>query len=123
MPPETGAAITNRIEAEAVRIRRQAGQLGKAEPFEVHAADALVRLLQGQGAGKGTTEIVIVVDLRALRRGHAHPGELNHIIGGRPVPVSWVKEAMKDAFIKAVVRPHELEVAARGRAPCTLKTE
>ena len=101
--PDVGVGIANRIDAEAARLRREVGPEGKSEPFEAHAADALVKLLQGQGEGSGRTEVVIVVDLSAYRRGHAHPGELSHIVGGGPVPVRSVKEVMKDAFVKAVV--------------------
>jgi hypothetical protein len=103
LPPDVGVGIANRIDTEAARLRREAGAEGKSEPFEAHAADALVKLLQGQGEGRGRAEVVVVVDLSAYRRGHAHPGELSHIVGGGPVPVRFVKQAMKDAFVKAVV--------------------
>jgi hypothetical protein len=117
LPPEVGIGIVNRIDAEAQRLRRQAGPEAKAEQFEAHAADALVKLLSGQGQGLGRTEVVIVVDLWAYRRGHAHPGEASHIIGGGPVPMDFVREAMKDAFVKAVVHDgvKPLRVAHFGR--------
>lgn len=117
LPPEVGVGLVNRIDAEAQRLRRQAGPAGKAEPFEAHAADALAKLLQGEGEGRGRTDVVIVVDLRAYRRGHAHAGEPAHIIDGGPVPVSVVREAMKDAFVKAIVHDgvNPLRVAHFGR--------
>lgn len=49
------------------------------------------------------TELVIVCDLFAWRRGHAHQGEPCHIVGGGPIPVDLAKELSKDAFIKAVL--------------------
>lgn len=103
LPPEVGVGIANRIDAEAARLRREASPGAKAELFAAHAADALVKLLQGEGNGKGTTEVVVVIDLSAYRRGHAHAGEVSHIVGGGPVPIWWIREAMKDAFVKAVV--------------------
>jgi hypothetical protein len=38
-----------------------------------------------------------------FRRGHAHPGEPVHLIGGGPIPVSLVRELSGDAFLKAVL--------------------
>lgn len=70
------------------------GPGGRQEPFEAHAAEALVSLLSGGSAGRpAQAEVVIVCEKAALRRGHAHPGEVCHIVGGGPVPVSWVREA------------------------------
>jgi hypothetical protein len=105
LPPTTGVALANRIGAEAARIRRAAGPGGRAEPFEAHAADALVSLLSSSGQGRPPkAEVVIVCELPALRRGHALPGEACEVIGGGPVPVSWVREALDHgAFVKGVL--------------------
>jgi 5-methylcytosine-specific restriction endonuclease McrA len=46
---------------------------------------------------------VLVCDVRAYRRGHAHPGESCHLVGGGPVPVSVAKALAGDAFVKAVI--------------------
>jgi hypothetical protein len=46
---------------------------------------------------------VIVCDLRAWRRGHAHDGEPCHIVGGGPIPVPLAKELGRDAVLKAVL--------------------
>ena len=42
-------------------------------------------------------------DLLAWRRGHPHPGEACHIIGGGPIPVEVARQLSHDAFIKAVL--------------------
>jgi hypothetical protein len=47
--------------------------------------------------------MVVVCDRGALERGHTHDGEVCHIIGGGPIPVSLAVELAKDAFIKAVI--------------------
>jgi hypothetical protein len=91
--PEVGVALVNRLEAEAERRRAQAHRVGQAEPFAAHAADALAALLGGAGPGgpgprrPSRPELVLVYDLAAYRRGHAHPGEVSHIQGGGPLPV------------------------------------
>ena len=46
---------------------------------------------------------MVVADINALRRGHAHEGEPCHIVGGGPIPVDVVREISKDAFIKAAL--------------------
>lgn len=103
LPPGEGVALVNRIEAEAQRRRRRAGPSGR-EPFEAVAADALVALASGDGSGPpGRTELVMVCDLRAWRRGHTHGDEVCHVIGGGPVGVGVARQLAEDAFLKAVI--------------------
>jgi hypothetical protein len=69
------------------------------------AAQAFVRMIQsGGGKGKASrADLMIVCDLQAWRRGHAHEGEACHIVGGGPIPVPLAKELGRDAFLKAVL--------------------
>ncbi len=125
LPPETGIPIVNRLDAEADRLwlqgRRGANQqrrladpeesaeqaggvVSTQERREALAADAFVRLVETGGKGKAhTADLVIVCDLQAYRRGHAHEGEPCHIVGGGPIPVSVARELGRDAFLKAVL--------------------
>ncbi|MGH9028517.1 MAG: HNH endonuclease signature motif containing protein [Acidimicrobiales bacterium] len=111
LPPESGIPLVNRIEALARRLGRARRSEGDPEPFERLAADALVVLAQGEGNGEATpkatkaktTELVIVCDLFAWRRGHAHDTEPCHIVGGGPIPVDLAKELSEDAFLKVVL--------------------
>jgi hypothetical protein len=104
LPPELGVGLVNRLEAETDRIRRAARRQGSDEPRAAHMADALVGLLLGQGKSKARgTELVVVCDLRAWRRGRAESDEVCHVIGGGPVPVSVAKELAADSFLKAVI--------------------
>ncbi len=104
LPPSVGVSFVNRLDAETDREWRAAKRAGRLESRAAHAADAFVRMLDGAGKGKArTADLVIVQDLRAYRRGHAHPGELSHIIGGGPIPVHLARELAKDAFLKAVL--------------------
>ena len=60
-------------------------------------------MLAGQGQGRSArADLVVVVDLAAYRRGHGHPGETCHIVGGGPVTVGFAHQVAEDAFIKAV---------------------
>ena len=103
LAPAQGVALVNRIEAETQRLRRRAGA-EQREPFEAVAADALMALASGEASGpSGRTELVVVCDLRAWRRGHTHGDEVCHLIGGGPVGVGVAKELTEDAFVKAVI--------------------
>ena len=91
------------------------------------AALAFVRMMEN-GGGKGKAnraDLVVVCDLRAYRRGHAHDGEPCHIIGGGPIPVSLAKELGRDAFLKAVLHSgtdiHTIAHFGR-RYPAVLRT-
>ena len=91
------------------------------------AAQAFAWMMRnGGGKGKaGRADLVIVCDLRAYRRGHAHDREPCHIIGGGPIPVSLAKELGRDAFLKAVLHDGtELHTIAHfgRRYPAGLKT-
>ncbi len=111
-PPETGIPLVTRIEREAARLRAEANKVGDPDPFSAYAADALVVLAGGAGTGTGTgtgtkspgrTDLVVVCDIYAWRRGHTHEGEVCHIVGGGPIPVELAKQLAEDAFLKVVV--------------------
>ena len=104
LPPESGIPFVNRIEREAARLHRDARRRAVNERFAANAADALVALSIGDGSSpKGSTDLVIVCDLYAWRRGHAHKSEPCHLIGGGPIPVELAKELSADAFLKVVL--------------------
>jgi len=108
LPPESGVALVNRLEAECDRLWRAARKEGRTEPHAALLADALLRLTSAAGAQSGAreargAELVVVCDLQAFRRGHAHPGEPAHIVGGGPLPVRVARRIAADAFLKAVL--------------------
>jgi hypothetical protein len=104
LPPEIGVPFVNRLNAETDRIWRASAREERARPREWHAARAFARMCTGNGRGKtDRADFVIVCDLNAYRRGHAHAGEACHIIGGGPIPVALARELSKDAFLKAVL--------------------
>lgn len=108
LPPETGLPLVRRIELHAHKLRNAAKQETdtEVESLEAYAADAMVDLLNQTGDPKPRstqTELFVVCDLRAWRRGHTHEGEPCHIVDGGPIPVDLAKELAKDAFINAVI--------------------
>jgi hypothetical protein len=145
LPPELGVPFTNRLDAETDRVwkeRRQAANQqrrdgstelldhgaakGTAQKRSHAAAEAFVRMLETGGKGKAhQADLVVVVDLRAYRRGHAEEGELCHIIDGGPIPVSLARELGRDAFLKAVLHDgvaiHTIAHFGR-RYPAVLRT-
>ena len=61
-------------------------------------------MLSSTGKGKSTrAEVVFVCDLNAAARGHTHDDELCHVVGAGPVPVSVVRAAAVEAFVKVAV--------------------
>ena len=107
LPPEVGVPFITRLERAADKARRAARAAdAPPEKWEAHAADALAELCSGGGGRTrqpSRTELVIVCDLYAWRRGHAHPGEPCHIIGGGPIPVDLARQLSEDAFLKVVL--------------------
>ena len=108
LPPEVGVPLITRLERATEKVRRAARSAAPEAPperWEAHAADAFVEMCAPSGdSGKAPpTELVVVCDLYAWRRGHAHPGEPCHIIGGGPIPVALAQELGRDAFLKVVL--------------------
>ena len=44
-----------------------------------------------------------MIDWPALARGHTHPGERSHLVGGGPIPPRIARALMANAFVKAVL--------------------
>jgi hypothetical protein len=126
LPPEVGVPFVNRVDAEADRLWRAAGTDRNGRSRSFYAAQAFGRMVNGIGEGRPrSADLVIVADLRAYRRGHAHRGEPCHIIGAGPIPVSVAQEAANDAFLKAVMHDgtHIHTVAHFGRhVPASVRT-
>ena len=104
LPPEVGLPFVNRLDRETDRARRTARREGGTETRAAYAADGFLRLVSGKGRGKANSaDLVIACDVRAFRRGHAHDGEVCHLVGGGPIPVALARELASDAFFKAVL--------------------
>jgi len=110
LTPDAGAALVNRIRAEADRQYRKAYKEGRRESPENYAADALVGLVTGEGLiGTKTrsrgAEVVVLVSRESLRRGtvDTDAGELCEVPGFGAIPVSRAREMLADCFLKAVV--------------------
>jgi hypothetical protein len=105
LPPDRGVAFVNRLDAETDRVFRAANKTSVREPRDAYAADAFMTMIN-EGGGKGrasSADVIFVCDLNAYRRGHAHAGEVCHIIDGGPIPVDIVREMANDAFLKVVL--------------------
>jgi hypothetical protein len=102
--PEFGGRFTKRLDRETDRVVREAQRSGRTITRAQAAADAFERLFDGSAKARiGPSEVVFVISPDAFARGHTHPGELCHILGGGPVPVRLVRERVIDAFVKAVI--------------------
>jgi hypothetical protein len=132
LTPEVGVPFVNRLERETGRRRREAIRAGVREPWAAHAADAFAAIVDASGdapdAGRSrarAVDLVIVCDLHAWRRGHTHPGEPCHLLGGGLIPVGLARELAEDAFLKTVLHDgvNIHTVAHHGRhIPAELRT-
>ena len=77
----------------------------------------MVALTRGEGIAAGGADLVVVQDARVARRGHVHPGEVCHIVGGGPIAPSEVERLAANAFVKSVLHDGErvTHVAHYGR--------
>jgi hypothetical protein len=107
MTPDLAAIIEAAAQSFIDAAYHQARVEGREEPSQAYAADGLVAL--AQAAASGTTgqvksEVVALVNLESLQRGHAHPGETCEIAGVGPVPASVARDLFGDALLKIVIR-------------------
>ena len=106
LPPDSGAAVVNRIEREADRCYRAADRDARhCEPHQCFAADALVGLVTGAvAASSSRADVVIHVSHDALRRGWVEGDEICTVEGVGDVPVEVARRLLdEDAFLKAVL--------------------
>ena len=105
LTPEVGIGLVNRIDAETDRLRRTAKRAGgRHRAAGAVAADALVRIIEGTATTRpGVPVLHLVIDWPALARGHTHPGERSHIVGGGPIPPRIAQQLLGNAFVKAVL--------------------
>jgi 5-methylcytosine-specific restriction endonuclease McrA len=101
LPPQVGIPIVTRLEAETDRIRKRARWEQSDEPRAAHAADALVRLMGGQGRGRRDRADLVVVWDRS-KAGEDNGGTA-HIVGGGPIPVAEARRLAERAFVKALI--------------------
>ena len=80
LPPEIGVPWVNRLDREIDRVWRK----DRARPRKHVAAEVLAKAAGGSRDNK--IDAVLVVDINAYRRGHAHEGEPCHVVGGGPIP-------------------------------------
>jgi hypothetical protein len=105
LPPDVGVRFVNRLDRQTDRLWRATKRTEARMPARsALAADAFVQMATGDtGVRSGGTELVIAVDLRAYRRGHAHDGEVCRIVGDGPIPVRLARDLAHDAFLKVVL--------------------
>jgi 5-methylcytosine-specific restriction endonuclease McrA len=129
LPPDAGAALVNRVETETDRLSRAAYGEGRGEARDRHAADALVGLVTGSSAGAHAApapEVVVMIDLDALRRDRVDGEEVCVIPGFGPVPVEVPRRLLEgNPFLTVVVREGSRVHAVRRfgkRIPADLRT-
>lgn len=99
LTPDAAARALSAIDAEAEAVFDEARREGRREPYEAYRADAFVRLVTATAATgpSGSSErrrrgardqVLVLVEVEALKRGHVEAGERCEVAGVGPVPVS-----------------------------------
>jgi hypothetical protein len=108
--PDAFGVIKTAIEGAAKGVFEDARKDGRREPQKAYLADALVILCSGAGSVRGSKDtrlrplMRLRVDVSALKRGHAGPGEVCQIPGiDAPVPVAAARELIGDALLELIV--------------------
>lgn len=124
--PEVGARIMAQVNAVANGLFRKARKDGVRESEEAYKADALVEIIEGNGAGRtkktgSDCKILVRVDLAALLRGYPTTGEVCEIAGYGPIAVSAVRDMVDsgDPFLAAIATKGKAVVGVvhLGRSP------
>ena len=109
MTPELAAIVEAQAQPFVDAAFGQARLEGREESSEAYAADGLVAMAHAAAAGgdaapTGRAEVVALVNLESLQRGHVHPGEVCEIAGVGSVPVRVARELFGEALLKVVIR-------------------
>jgi hypothetical protein len=105
-----GAVINAALKPFTDRAFKHARREGRVEPLSAYAADGFVAMAEaavagdGERAPKSNVKIIVVVDVAALCRGEAVPGETCEIRGVGPVPVSTARDLLGDAALAVVIK-------------------
>ena len=106
LAPLEAAAFLGALEVEQDRIFEQARLEGEHERASAYRADALVALARSgeEQGGAPRAQILLRVDLAALRRGGLEGEECCEIAGVGPVPLAAAQELFGDAMLEVVIR-------------------
>ncbi|MGI8426374.1 MAG: HNH endonuclease signature motif containing protein [Actinomycetota bacterium] len=131
LTPDAGASLLAALEPFKREIAKQASKLGRKEPDQAWAADALVAMAAESKSGaasgsRGPASMVhVMVDHSALVRGSVEGEQTCEIPGVGPVPVSTARLMLNDCFLAVLVTDGVdiKAVAHKGRViPSKLRT-
>jgi hypothetical protein len=95
---DEGAPLLATIRSRADALQDEARRAGQSEPPEAYAADALVSLVDGQGAPRAVVHVH--VSQEALARGHTAAGETCRIPGVGPITVGAARRLAAKGSVK-----------------------
>jgi hypothetical protein len=109
LTPEAGATVLGALAPFEKAAFDQARRDGRHDPHEAYLADALVDLARASMSDdlakaepakpkSRKPSFTVLVDLEALLRGHAEPGETCEIPGIGPIPVARLYDLAPEAF-------------------------
>lgn len=109
LTPDAGAQLIAALEPFKERVFREARKQDRKESYDAYAADALVEMADHVAGCDRTpkrrgpsTLVRVLVDHKALERGHTASGERCEIEGVGPIPVVTAEALAKDSIIAAL---------------------
>jgi hypothetical protein len=111
LTPDAGAQVLGALAPFEKAAFEQARVEGRHEPHEAYAADGLAAMASASlspataaaPTGRRKPSVTVMIDLAALMRGRAEPGEMCEIPGVGPLPVSRLLELAPEAVWHALV--------------------
>lgn len=111
-PKRAAAQFLRDERLRQLRDRAETGPPGDPPAAAPHARRRPPQRSAVRGGGGVKAKVIVRIDLEALKRGSAAPGETCDIAGVGPVPVSTARDLLGDAFLSLLV--------TRGRDVCTV---
>lgn len=107
--PDAGAVVVAALEPFKEKVFSAARKEGRRERYDAYAADALVNMAKHARDCKDKpsrrspgTLVRVLVDHKALQRGHTEEGERCEIEGIGPIPVATAKALAQDSILAAL---------------------
>ncbi|MDQ3783694.1 MAG: 13E12 repeat family protein [Actinomycetota bacterium] len=110
LTPDAGTAVLAALEPSRERLLAEARAAGRREPHEAYAADALVAVAghvrdcdtEPERTGPGAL-VHVLVDHKALTRGHVEGAESCEIAGVGPIPAATARALASDSILSVLV--------------------
>jgi hypothetical protein len=97
------ARVAPGLEAATKALWKAAGAQ-EGESLDAHRLDAFLEIMAGGPVGPARSEVLVIIDAEALRRGTTSTGEICEIDGIGPVPVESATELLGEGSLRFLIK-------------------